>query len=119
MERAFALVLVVCLSSFLSCRKPNEHARDEVYLTKMRLVVEEAIRQTQDAAEKEELRSGNVFVDLKDLGMPVVGVSVPVGKSKIHVSFMLDYFQSRDVPVLASDALRDFRRAAAQQKEKH
>lgn len=117
MKPAFAILLVVGM--FFGC-KTDQSPREEAYRAKMRLVVDEAIRQTQDPIEKEEFRSGKVFVKIEGLDMPLVGVSVLVGKSKLDVSFMLDYFESNDVPVLAKDALRDFRRAVVGQgKDKH
>jgi len=113
------VIFLLATGLLLGCGKSNQPAAGEAYQAKMRLVVDEAIRQTQDPLEKEEFRSGEVFVNLKGpADMTLVGVSVPVGNSKILVSFTLDYLQAHDVPVLARDALRDFRRAVDDQKGK-
>jgi hypothetical protein len=115
MERGLALLLASSL--LVGCTKPGQPASDDAYRAKMRLVVDEAIRQTPDPLEKEEFRSGEVFVNLKGpADMTLMGVSVPVGNSKILVSFTLDHFQAHDVPVLAREALGDFRRAVNDQK---
>ena len=104
------------------CHKHSEQPQplsQDAARAKMRLVVDEVIRQTQDQAEKESFKVGEIFVDPGEDGkkLGLIGVSVPDGKSKIHVSFMPAYFVAHDVETVAKEALRNYRNV--QQTENH
>jgi len=109
------------VSAIAGCTGSSQPERlsEEACRAKMRLVIDETIRQTQDPAEKDAFSSGKIFVNIEGLNVQVVGVTVPSEKTKIHVSFMTDYFQTKDVPILATEALQDFRRATHVQPTKH
>jgi hypothetical protein len=94
----------------VACTHSAEKAA-ESYRAKMKLVVEEAIRQAPDAPDKAALREGEIFVDIKGLksDQQVVGISVPADKNghHIHIVFMADHFQSTSVVTLASEVVHD------------
>jgi len=119
MRSLFLLVWGVLAIAGCTRSSQPERLSEEGCRAKMRLVIDAAIRQTQDPAEKDAFRSGKIFVNIESLNVQVVGVTVPSERTKTHVSFMADYFQTKDVPILATEALRDFRRATHVQPTKH
>src|SRR5260370_41727886 len=87
---------------------PRETATETSAMeTKMRLVVQEAIRQAQDPANKAAFEAGKIYVTVEGLDMPVVGVSLPVDNTgkQVRVSFTDDYFKATPVTQLARHAL--------------
>lgn len=108
---ATALALFV-----VACSRPPDKLND-TDLAKMRLVVQEAIRQAPNEPEKAALRDGKVFLNVADLKLDqdVIGVSVPVeGGKHIHVAFMADHFRTTSVATLAAEVLKDFASARAE-----
>ncbi len=92
----------------------SESQEAESAEARMRLVVQEAIRQAAKPSDKAAFQSGRVFVNLKGLDMQIVGVAVPMvstGKRAL-VSFAMDHFQKTSVDTLAKETLEDFGRAS-------
>ncbi len=78
----------------------------------MQRVLAEMVRRAKPE-EKPILESGKIFVNLKDLDIPVVGVAVPnrVTGKRILVSFTSEHFDETGIDVLAREGLEDFERA--------
>lgn len=87
------------------------------YQVKMGRVVDEAIRRAPTSKEKSAFENGKIFVNIEGLGMPLVGVTVPLTTTgrRAHVLFTAEYFNANSVATLAQNALEDFHRAEASQ----
>jgi hypothetical protein len=94
-----------------STSQPTGSSSGESAKAKMQRVVTEAIRQSDDPWEKAALREGKVFVNLKDLEMEIVGVSVVMNAkgNRGHISFTRDLFEAGSVEDLAKGVLKDLR----------
>jgi hypothetical protein len=60
MKMKGVIIFLLAAGLLLGCGKSKQPAAEEAYRAKMRLVVDEAIRQTQDPLEKEEFGAGRV-----------------------------------------------------------
>ena len=112
-SRRIIVALAIAGSVMLGAcnRQYNERANQESE-RKMNLVLVEMIRRAKPE-NKSVLESGKIFVNIKNLDMPVVGVAVPnkfTGK-RILVSFTAEHFQDTEIDVLAHEGLEDFERA--------
>jgi len=86
----------------------------EAARTKMRLVVQEAVRQARNDSDKAAFQSRQVFVNLLEKDTAVVGVGIiPVGSKgkRVFLTFTIDHFRDAAVSVLAKETLEDFARA--------
>jgi hypothetical protein len=81
--------------------------------TKLNGVLQKMLSQCEDQREIEQLRAAQIFRNVKDMPMEMVGISVPIGTNRVHVSFTLDYFRETTLEVLAAEGLEDLHRAKA------
>ena len=82
---------------------------------KMRLVIDEAIRQADSELDKAAFRSGRVLANLFEKETALIGVAIPAGGNgkQIIVAFPADHFRDTSIITLAKEALADFARAAS------
>jgi glyoxylase-like metal-dependent hydrolase (beta-lactamase superfamily II) len=91
----------------------------EAAKTKMRLVVQEAIRQSRSDLEKGALQTGRVFANLLEKDTAIVGIAIPAASSadQMFVTFPIEHFRDSSVDALAKEALQDLARSADKLKE--
>jgi hypothetical protein len=84
---------------------------------KMKLVVQEAIRQATDPSDKAVLQAGEVFVNVEGLepDQPLTGIAVPLDEAGHHARVMFTAGHLRGTPVgkLAEELLMDLDNARA------
>lgn len=80
---------------------------------KLNAVLERMVSQCEDQREIEQLKAAQIFHNLKGMPTEIVGLSVPIGTNRIHVSFTLEYFQKTTPEVLATEALKNLHLAEA------
>jgi hypothetical protein len=107
----FATVISLLAVGCGSTSQPTGSSSGESAKEKMQRVVTEAIRQSDDPLEKAALQEGKVFVNLKDLDMEIVGVSLVMNAkgNRGHISFTRDRFEAGTVEDLAKAVLEDLR----------
>jgi len=86
---------------------------------KMRLVVQETLRESRSDLERDALQRGWIFADLLEQDTAVVGISIPAAgaASQLFVTFPIDHFRESPVEVLAKEALHDLAQSADKLKE--
>jgi glyoxylase-like metal-dependent hydrolase (beta-lactamase superfamily II) len=91
----------------------------EAAKTKMRLVVQEATRQSQSELEKNALQRGRVFANLLEKDTATIGIAIPAGGStnQFFVTFPIDHFRELPVDALAKETLQDLARMADKLKD--
>jgi hypothetical protein len=75
-----------------------------------------ATEKAADASHAELLAGGTVFVDMEDLDIPCVGVSVPISEAgqRAHLSFTKDWFHSHTDDEVVEALLEDLVRALSE-----
>jgi hypothetical protein len=105
------------------CSRPLESAASssgETAKARMERVVQEAIRRSNDPAEKALLETSKVFVNIKDFEIEVVGVSIVINAkgNRAFIAFTRDLFESSAMAELAENTLKRLRGARAAEKTK-
>ena len=84
---------------------------------KLNGVLQRMVSQCEDQREIEQLKAAQIFHNMKGMPMESVGVSVPIGTNRVHVSFTLEHFRKATLEVLATETLEDLRHAKATNSE--
>jgi hypothetical protein len=116
-----ALLPMTCVVALAGCNRAAEKGQSPLGGTatekaqmeaKMHLVVQEAMAQAKDPADKAAFEAGEIFTNIQGLEMSLVGISLRLDSGKrVRVSFANDHFKATPVTQLAQEALEDFRRA--------
>lgn len=77
--------------------------------TRMHAILQTAIDRAAEPSHRELLKNGHVFVDLQDLDVPSIGVSVPLPETgnKAFLSFTKEWFNTHTNDEVATALLED------------
>jgi hypothetical protein len=106
----------LCLVAVEGC-SPSEKRKEAMTQTeieaKLNGVLQRMVSQCKDQQEIEQLKTAQIFHNVKGLPMDIVGLSVPTGTNKTHISFTLEHFAKTPPEVLATEAIEDLHLAKA------
>jgi len=76
----------------------------------METIVRIAADNAADPLHRDLLKRGAVFVDIQDLDVPCVGVSVPINDTgnRAHLSFTKEWFHAHSNDEVATALIADF-----------
>jgi hypothetical protein len=82
----------------------------------MEAILRIAEEKADDPSQRELLKKGRVFVDIQDLDIPCVGVSVPIDETgnRAFLSFTNEWFDGHTNDEVASALLEDLGKATSE-----
>jgi hypothetical protein len=96
-----------------SAERPGGEAADA---TRMQTIVRLACDKAGDPSQRDLLKLGKAFVDIEDLEVPCVGVSIPIDETgaHVHLSFTRDWFHGHTNSEIATALLEDLSRVLSE-----
>lgn len=109
MHRMTAIACITCLLAGGCTQEQPAPRSDADYVNRMDSVVGIALDKTSSPLHRELIQQGVVFVDLKELDVPCVGLQVPMPGSdnSIFLSFTKEWFDGNSNEAIAASLIND------------
>ena len=110
-------ILILALGvTFAGCSSRQSASADDVAAERMAKIATLASTRAENESHRQLLQRGKVFVNLEDLDVPCIGVSVVINEdgNRAFLSFTREWFDEHDDDAIAAAMLEDLAKALSE-----